>query len=298
MGDLGLYVTGTERFKIIEEIDRGNQSIVYLVEEYETKRKYAAKVCSESYQKEIEQKLTIREIDILSKLKHPAVVRMRGFSLSNFDLKPFPVIFTVYKQNGSLRKILDREKKEKIEGWNNTKKQIVVLGIASALEYMHNLTIMHRNITPMNILLDKHFYPYISGFHLSKKYDPKNPNGQTLFRGKRGYIAPEVLAEASYDWRVDIYAYAMVIHEILTGEVPFNNSGNSTALTFSSKLSEPYLSLIKNCSNPDPSQRPSFSKIVELLCTDESYYLPDIDINEYARYKYKVLTYGKNIKLQ
>ena len=38
MGDLGLYVTGTERFKIIEEIDRGNQSIVYLVEEYETKR--------------------------------------------------------------------------------------------------------------------------------------------------------------------------------------------------------------------------------------------------------------------
>lgn len=295
MGDLGQYVIGTERFQIVDEIDRGNQTIIYFVIEHETNRKYAAKVYNEGYEKEIEQKLIIREIDILSKLRHPAVVRMRGFSLSNFEKKPFPVIFTVFKQNGSLRSILDKEKKGKVDGWDNTKKQIVVLGIASALEYMHNLTIMHRNISPMNILLDKHFYPHVSGFHLSKKYDPKNPNGQTLFRGKRGYIAPEVLGEAFYDWRVDIYAYAMVIHEILTGDLPFDNSGNSTTLTLSPKLNEPYLSLIKKCSNPDPSQRPSFSKIVELLCTDESYYLPGIDMNEYARYKYKVLTYGKNM---
>ncbi|KAH0792634.1 AGC family protein kinase [Histomonas meleagridis] len=290
---LGNFVLGTNRFRLGNEVDQGDQSVVYEVTEYETGKKYAAKVGKEGYNKEIEQKLTIREIEILSQISHPAIIKLRGFSLSDFDSHPFPVLFTELMPNGSLRKILDLSKTQTIEGWNNTRKQIVVLGIASALEYLHSLHIMHRNINPMNVFLDENFYPHIGGFHLSKIYDPKNPNGQTLFRGKRGYIAPEVLTEAFYDWRVDIYSYAIVIHEILSGEIPFTNSGNSTALSFSSKLQPAFLDLIKRCTSADPADRPSFTEIVRYLCSDESYYLPGIDRNEYARYEYEMLTFGR-----
>ena len=118
------------------------------------------------------------------------------------------------------------------------------LEIADALEYAHGLGVVHRDVTPGNILLQGgHFV--LADFGLAAvghrtdhlNVDPTSPSGLTepgSFVGTLEYMAPEQIVGGEVDGRADVYGLASVLYEALSGRLPF--AGNNSAHLAQQKL--------------------------------------------------------------
>lgn len=175
-----------------QKIGSGAFGTVYKVLESKTGRIYAAKVyltqCSDD-----DVKILEREINIISKLKHPAILEFAGFSSSDFKGKPKPVIITEYIPNESLEDILELSRKcLGNPNWNDTKKLICIYGIASGMSYLHHKEILHRDLKPANILIDEYLFTKISDFGLLKDIGDYNELLSSGFKGTYAFSAPEI----------------------------------------------------------------------------------------------------------
>lgn len=95
-----------------------------------------------------------REVNIISKLNHPSILKFICYSPINFKKKNKPVIITEFASNGSLKDLISAER-EKINNpnWNDTRKLIVIYGIASAMSYLHSHNILHRDLKQEKMLI-------------------------------------------------------------------------------------------------------------------------------------------------
>jgi serine/threonine protein kinase len=114
---------------------------------------------------------------------------------------------------GSVADVLTPEGLARLGGeWNSTGKQIVLLGIASGMLFMHDHRFIHRDLKPANVLLDGNFEPKISGFGLSKCV----PLGQSLSQSMAGdtipFMAPEIHSEGSFGFKADVYAFGILLY--------------------------------------------------------------------------------------
>ena len=108
-------------------------------------------------------------------VNHPSIIKFIGFNTNNFENKPRPTIITELLCNWSLGTILELQQKGLTdENRNSTIKHINIYGIASAMEYLHEHGITHRDLKPDNILLDQFLHPKICDFGLSKIRSPIN----------------------------------------------------------------------------------------------------------------------------
>ncbi|CAH8277822.1 unnamed protein product [Arabidopsis lyrata] len=171
----------------------------------------------------------------------------------------------------------------------------IMLQIARGMEYLHGNDIFHGDLNPMNIHLKErshtegYFHAKISGFGLSSVVKAQSSRSSS----KPGtpdpviWYAPEVLAEMEQDLngktpksklthKADVYSFAMVCFELITGKVPFEDShlqGEPMAINirmgerplFPFPSPKYLVSLIKRCWHSEPSQRPNFSSICRIL---------------------------------
>ena len=133
-----------------------------------------------------DQKAFVSEIQVLTKIRHRNIVKLHGFCSHTQES------FLVYEylERGSLAKVLSNAEEAKELDW--TKRIDVVKGIANALYYMHHdstPSIIHRDISSNNILLDTKYQAHISDFGTARlvKVDSSN---WTVLAGTYGYIAP------------------------------------------------------------------------------------------------------------
>lgn len=181
-------------FKKENKIGKGSFGKVYKVEEKDTGRLFAAKVIDfESITPSGKVDLE-REITINAKLSHPAIIKFIGFSPVDFKKKNRAVIVTEYLPKGSLNKYIEYENKSiPIDGWDMTKKLIIIYGIAAAMSFLHSNNIIHRDLKPENILLDDSLFPKITDFGLSKSCDSNTTQSLAGIKGTPLYCAPEFL---------------------------------------------------------------------------------------------------------
>lgn len=153
----------------------------------------------------------------------------------------------------------------------------IALDVASAMEYLHSLkpVIIHRDLKSLNVLIAFNGAAKICDFGLVK-----NVNTQA---GTPAYMAPELFQNKSYNKSVDVYAFAILFWEILSGEVPFymqeimdirqkvmGGSRPRIPATISPRCSR----LIQRAWEQNGRERPDFTEIVdELLDISDS--LPD-----------------------
>jgi predicted Zn finger-like uncharacterized protein len=165
-----------------------------------------------------------REVRSLVRLVHPHIVRITD--VGEEDGVPFAVM--QYLPGGSLhdrqRGPCDRlvpQQPATLADWLEP--------VAEALDYIHAQGYVHRDVKPANILFDAQGNAYVGDFGVAKAVAagaterhsaPLTETGMVL--GTRPYMAPEMLLGEAYDGRIDQYALAVTVFEVLSGRMPFD----------------------------------------------------------------------------
>ncbi|XP_024984926.1 receptor-like cytosolic serine/threonine-protein kinase RBK2 isoform X2 [Cynara cardunculus var. scolymus] len=231
----------------------------------------------------------LSELGILVHVNHPNISNVIGYGVEGGMHLVLPL-----SHHGSLASLLSGQK-EKLD-WRI--RYNIALGTASGLSYLHEgcqRRIIHRDIKAANILLSEDFEPRISDFGLAK-WLPDQWMHLTVseFEGTFGYLAPEVFTDGLVDEKTDVYAYGVLLLEIITGRPALDESMQSLIMWAKplintknfEKLLDPHLAgacnleqlndmvwIASQCINEDPTERPKMSQIYRMLSGDEG--IPD-----------------------
>ncbi|GFY86923.1 malectin/receptor-like protein kinase family protein [Actinidia rufa] len=162
------------------------------------------------------------EIQTQSQLRHVHIVSLIGYCNDVGNL----VLVYNYMLNGSLHNHLyptDSEHRDPLP-WE--KRLEICIGAARGLQYLHSETthaIVHRDIKPTNILLDDNWVAKVTDFEVDKGLAYK-PVTTTLVCGNIGYLDPEYYLCARLTKKSDVYAFGMVLLEVLCARKPYDYS--------------------------------------------------------------------------
>ncbi|KAL7222400.1 hypothetical protein ACSBR1_024152 [Camellia fascicularis] len=156
------------------------------------------------------------EMDWLSKIKHQNIVSLLGYCIHG------ETRFLVYEMmhNGSLESQLHGPSHGSSLTWHLRMK--IALDVARGLEFLHehcNPPIIHRDLKSSNILLDSNFNAKLSDFGLAITGGNQSKNNMKL-SGTLGYVAPEYLLDGKLTDKSDVYAFGVVLLELLMGRKP------------------------------------------------------------------------------
>ncbi|XP_068651881.1 probable receptor-like serine/threonine-protein kinase At5g57670 isoform X2 [Aristolochia californica] len=169
---------------------------------------------------ETKQKEFLSELGIIVHVCHPNTSYLLGCCIE----KGLHLIFN-FSPNGNLASALHGEKAEWLE-WPVRYK--IAVGIARGLHYLHKRCkhrIIHRDIKASNILLGPEFEPQITDFGLAK-WLPKRWTHHSVIpiEGTFGYLAPEYFMHGIVDEKTDVFAFGVLLLEIITGRRPIDCS--------------------------------------------------------------------------
>lgn len=167
----------------------------------------------------------LAELGIMAHVNHPNTTKLLGYGAEGGMH-----LVLEYLELGSLASLLHGSK-EKIR-WQVRYK--VAVGIAQGLTYLHEhcqRRIIHRDIKAANILLSSNFEPQVCDFGLAK-WLPEKWTHHTIskFEGTFGYLAPEYLMHGIVDEKTDVFAFGVLILELITGRRALDCSQQSLVL--------------------------------------------------------------------
>jgi serine/threonine-protein kinase len=203
--------------KMIRELGSGSYGVVALVED-QFGDQIALKTFNNAPRGQDLGDLLMREVTALRELAHPCVLEIVGYWLPAGQNKA--QIGTKYAGNGSLRDALDDCKEGRPGVFiDDTGKAIIIAGIVLGMKFIHSRGFMHRDLKPANILLDDRGWPKIGDLGSSKFVDLGLSS--TMNVGTPYYQAPEMCGY-EYNEAVDVYAFALILYEILRGKYIFD----------------------------------------------------------------------------
>ena len=319
-----LYKIDIDNYKVLSKIKSGGFGSVYTVQEKQTKEKYAAKIIDSS---DIQsQKYVNREIGIMTRMKHPTIIKFYGYSLTDFYGNKNVTLIMQLATKGSLAELLSRVQKGLTDAnYDNTARQKILIGIARGMMYLHQHHAVHRDLKPGNILLDDNLEPHITDFGLSKLINTDDTNNHTQSAGTFIYMAPEVIDIGQYNGKADVYSFGILMYEVVTDLFPYPEIQQQKITTF--RLNQKILNenyrpqftfpvkpkikeLIEQCWSGNPKSRPTFEEIYNRLSrnieeslynvfdsNDCQYYLDDVDQEEVLQYVDKIENDDDNTKI-
>jgi serine/threonine protein kinase len=155
-----------------------------------------------------------REIAIGKKLEHPGVVQ----TIDSGDMDQLCIVME-WVDGKFLREILTKEGKLPAERATR-----IAIGVCEALDYIHGLGIVHRDLKPENIMVGEGDGTKLIDFGISASEGMRRLTFSKLSNamGTPDYISPEQIKRKRTDGRSDVYALGIILHEMLTGQTPFN----------------------------------------------------------------------------
>uniref|UniRef100_A0A0D9UYF9 Receptor-like serine/threonine-protein kinase n=1 Tax=Leersia perrieri TaxID=77586 RepID=A0A0D9UYF9_9ORYZ len=153
------------------------------------------------------------EVQTVGMIRHTNLVRLLGFCVNGNRR----LLVYEYMPNGSLDAHIFSEKSGLLS-WQV--RYQIALGIARGLAYLHEECedcIIHCDIKPENILLDKEFCPKICDFGMAKLLGREFNSALTTIRGTMGYLAPEWIYGQPITKKADVYSFGIVLFEIISG---------------------------------------------------------------------------------
>jgi serine/threonine-protein kinase len=194
--------------ELLDEIGRGGMGTVYRARDPRLDRIVAVKflppelAASPAFHERLE-----REARALARLAHPNVVAVH--ELGREDEAPYIVM--EYVEGRPLSELLPLSPERALD---------VALQVASALAAAHQAGILHRDVKPQNVLVDAAGRVKVADFGIARPLGSAEGTRLTLAGGVLGtprYMAPEALAGAPPDPRMDVYSLGVLLHEAIAG---------------------------------------------------------------------------------
>ncbi|XP_039016845.1 probable receptor-like serine/threonine-protein kinase At5g57670 [Hibiscus syriacus] len=165
----------------------------------------------------------VQEIEIITSLNHKSLISLFGFCFEENKL----LLVYDFLSRGSLEENLYGNRKDNNAfGWQERYK--VAVGLAEALDYLHNgceQLVIHRDVKSSNILLSDDFEPQLSDFGLASRVSSSASHTTSMdVAGTFGYFAPEYLMHGKMSDKIDVYAFGIVLLELLSGKKPIDDN--------------------------------------------------------------------------
>ena len=259
------YIIRASDYRMIRQIGKGGYAEVWLARNKKNGEEVAFKQLFTSLQPK--QVLHFaREVKTMLSVEHPFFLKFLGFSPT-----PPLILVSEYIPNGSLFVFMRSESRSK--RLTPTHRNLIAMGIAHAMAYLHSLGIIHRDLKSLNILLDKSLLPRLGDFGIARFL--KDDETMTMRLGTPHWMAPETLYGSGYGPEVDVYSFGMLLYELHTNNIPWEGMDAAAvikAVALDNQRPEiprdtprPLANLIEACWQQDPSRRPKFADIYQMF---------------------------------
>ncbi len=209
-------------YRLLKKLGQGGMGEVFLAHQVSLDRQVALKVMNKQFSKQENfVKRFKREAQTMAKLNHPNIVQ--GYAVG--------------EEQGLLYLAMElvkgHEKGRSLQDWMNNQQKLdvgdaihVILIISDALKYANEMSLIHRDIKPDNMLVTEKGVVKLSDMGLAKATDEDMSMTQSgTGLGTPYYMPPEQAADAKHvDHRSDIYALGCTFYYFLTGELPFKGT--------------------------------------------------------------------------
>jgi eukaryotic-like serine/threonine-protein kinase len=233
MTDAALLTPGQDfgpRYRIESLLGQGGMGRVYKAYDKDLDRVVAIKVVRQGALSESDAlKRFKQELLLASKISHKNILRIHDMG----DVGGIRFISMAYVEGPDLHHIISDNPKMPLERVLNFARQF-----AEALAAAHAEGVIHRDLKPQNILVGKDDQIYVSDFGLAKSFE-EGAVAMTktgAFLGTPRYMSPEQVEGKPADHRSDLYAYGLILYELVTGDVPF--TGESTLKVMYQRVQE------------------------------------------------------------
>ena len=244
-----------QRYKLLRKIGEGGMGYVYLAEQLNISRKVVIKLLKPEFCVNDEQLGRFkREAELASKLSHPNCVTIHDFGFH----ERAPYIVMEYLEGQALSELIFYKK----EYFSIAEVSHYIGQVCDALEVAQDLGVVHRDLKPENIfvleeplggldikVLDfgiaklAHNHPEASSSNLTR--------GDMVF-GTPQYMAPEQIRGKPLDHRADVYALTVILYEMLSGKVPYEQNDPSDLVSILTQhLRDPVPELIPEKLHPE-----------------------------------------------
>ncbi|KAI3859427.1 hypothetical protein MKW92_019641 [Papaver armeniacum] len=232
---------------------------IYCTQEVAIKVLKAERVSAEM-QREFAQ-----EVYIMRKVRHKNVVQFIGACTR----PPSLCIVTEFMSGGSIYDFLHKQK-----GVFKLPSVIrIAIDVSKGMNYLHQNKIIHRDLKAANLLMDENKVVKVADFGVARVQAQSGV--MTAETGTYRWMAPEVIEHKPYDHKADIFSFAIVLWEMLTGKLPYEYLTPLQAAvgvvqkglrpTIPKDTHPKLVRLLEHCWQQNPSLRPDFSEIIEAL---------------------------------
>jgi serine/threonine-protein kinase len=208
------------RYRLKEKIGSGGMSDVYLADDQLLSREVAVKVLHPELARDPSYIQRFRyEAQAAANLNHPNIVNIYDWG-NEGDIY---YIVMEYVEGRSLSDLLRREGKLLPE-----RAAEIAAEIAAALQFAHRRNLVHRDIKPHNIIITPTGQVKVMDFGIARTSTGTGMTQTGVVMGTAQYISPEQAQGLSVDGRSDIYSLGILLYEMLTGRVPFDDENPIT----------------------------------------------------------------------
>lgn len=241
-------------YLLIGKIGQGGAAEIYKARQESLDRDVAVKILSSNFSDDPEiVRRFERESKVIAKLNHPNIVNVidKGSTGGRY------YFIMNYIDGTSLREVIDSKKvslKVKME---------MIVQVCKALDYAHNNGVIHRDIKPTNVLIDRQGNALVADFGIAQivGVPETEMTSSDMIMGTLAYMSPEQkLSSTNVDQTTDIYATGVMIYEILIGKKPLGRFKLPSEIN--SSIPKEYDSIISKCLASEAKDR--YQRAVEL----------------------------------
>jgi len=203
-------------YRIMEKLGRGGMATVFKAYHASLDRYVALKVLHPAFLEDPNFLARFqREARLVAKLEHQNIVPVYDFA----DHEEQPYLVMKYVEGETLKAHLNRGRLSPELVWD------VVNAVGAGLAHAHNEGILHRDIKPSNVIVANDGRIYLADFGLARIAQMgESTLSSDMIMGTPQYISPEqAKGEKNLDNRTDIYSFAVMLYEMVVGQVPFSS---------------------------------------------------------------------------
>jgi hypothetical protein len=209
-------------------IAQGGMGRVYEARQRSPARTVAVKVMRPSRRSPAAAQRFRREAELLGRLRHPGIAQVFTAGACRFEGDETPYFVMEFIAGAeSLVRACERR------GLPPRRRLEVFLAVCQAVAHGHAAGVVHRDLKPGNVLVDADGRPKVIDFGIARlmEDDAAGFTETGTYLGTRQYSSPEQCVGGPVDARTDVYALGVILHELLSGQLPYELTGSSLAET-------------------------------------------------------------------